>query len=305
MFKNSPIFDSGFIEVDETHKIYYEQFGDINGLPIIFLHGGPGSGFSNLHQKFFDKKKHRVIFFDQRGSGKSQPYSEIFDNNTEKLVNDIEIIRKKFKIHEWLIFGGSWGSTLGLVYGIKYPQYCKAFILRGIFLGTLAEVNWFLYDVKKFFPEAYENFISIVPKEERTNILNWYYKKLHSKEKKTALEAAKFWNQLESSCSTLKYVNRKGVGFDTLAIAKIESHYFVNNCFLKKDYIIKNVNKIDHKPGIIIQGRHDVICPPNNAFLLHKNWSNSKLEIIEDAGHSAFEQNTFNKIVEAVNIYTD
>ncbi len=297
MISNNLIFDSGYLEVDKIHKIYYEQFGNPTGKPILFLHGGPGAGFSDFHKNFFDKNKYRVIFVDQRGSGKSKPYAETKKNNTQELLNDLELIRKYLKIDKWLIFGGSWGSTLALSYGINFPDNCSGFFLRGVFLGTKEEINWFLYDMKKFFPEAYSKFVNNIPLYQRKNILSWFNKELKSKEKNKYYKAASIWNEYESSCSTLRYVERKNSGEASLAIAKIEVHYFINNCFLTENYIMDNLDKILHLPCVIVQGRHDVICPPFNAFSLSQSWKNCKIDIVEDGAHSAFEKNMFEKII--------
>ncbi len=301
MISESLIFNHGFLEVDELHKVYYEQYGNPNGKPILFLHGGPGAGCSSFHKNFFDHKKYKVIFIDQRGSGKSTPYGEIINNTTNDLIHDIELIRKKLKINKWFIFGGSWGSTLGLLYGIKYPKNCLGFLLRGVFLGTKDEINWFLYGIKKFFPEAHQKFISEIPVKHRDSILNWYHNQLNSKNNNVVLNAASYWNQYEISCSTLKYIQRQGGSYEALAIAKIETHYFVNDCFLEDNYIINNLKKISSLPCVIIQGRHDVICPPQNAINLAKKLKKSKIEIVEDGGHSAFEESMFNQVVKSLN----
>ena len=190
LFDCLPSFQEGYLDVGNGHKIYYEQYGNPNGKPVLFLHGGPGAGFSNSHKAFFDPKIFRVIFFDQRGSGKSIPYAETKNNNTESLISDIERLRVFLKIDNWYIFGGSWGSTLALLYGIYFPQRCLGFILRGVFLGTIDEINWFLYDIRKFFPEAYEKFITHVPLTHRTKILEWFYQQLRINNRSLNLKAA-------------------------------------------------------------------------------------------------------------------
>ncbi len=300
MISKNFVYDSGYISVDDVHEIYYEQYGNPNGKPILFLHGGPGSGCSIFQRKFFDEKTHRVVFIDQRGAGKSKPYSETNKNTTNDLLNDIEKIRLILKIEKWIIFGGSWGSTLGILYGINFPQHCLGFVLRGIFLGTLSEINWFLYGMKKFFPESYSKFIHDIPMTERNNILGWYYDRLHSKDREKAYRAASKWSEYESSCSTLKYEDRSNSSYDSLAIAKIESHYFINQCFLEDNFILKNIKNIKNIPSIIIQGRHDVICPPFNALKLLLVWDKSKIYIVEDGSHSAFEKEMFNKIIKSL-----
>ena len=299
-FEQLQSYDSGYLDVGSGHQIYYEQYGNPDGKTILFLHGGPGAGFSEFHKSFFDTKVFRVIFFDQRGSGKSIPYGQIENNNTGLLLLDIENLRKHVKVEQWYLFGGSWGSTLAILYGIKFPKRCLGFVLRGIFLGTMDEINWFLYDMKKFFPEAHHKFMSYIPKNYKYDILKWFYKQLNVKEKLTNLDAAAVWAEYENSCSTLKYVMRSMSGEKALAIAKIETHYFINKCFISENFIKKNINKIAHLPAIIVQGRHDVICPPFNAFELTKIWSSASIVLVEDAGHSAFEDNVARKLINAL-----
>ncbi len=299
-FQQLHSFEQNYLDVGNGHKIYYEQYGNPNGKPVLFLHGGPGSGFSSSHKSFFDSNFFRVIFIDQRGSGKSIPYGEIRNNNTAQLIQDIEKIREHLDIKEWLIFGGSWGSTLAILYGIKFPEKCLGFILRGIFLGTANEINWFLYDIRKFFPEAHNKFISYVPKKFQTDILKWFYEQLNQKDRISSLKAASVWAEYENSCSTLKFRTRPISGENALAIAKIETHYFVNNCFIEDNFIKENIKKISYIPAIIIQGRHDVICPPFNALDLTEAWDSASIEIIDDAGHSAFEENLAKKLINAL-----
>ena len=295
-----PSYENNYIEVGNGHSLYFEQYGNPKGIPILFLHGGPGAGFSNSHKSFFDSKVFRVIFFDQRGSGKSIPYAETNNNNTQLLISDIESLRKCLKIDEWYLFGGSWGSTLALLYGIDYPNRCLGFILRGIFLGSKTEINWFLNDIKKFFPEAHDKFISIVPQNHRNNILEWFYAQLHSKNRSQILQAASVWAEYENSCSSLNYLSRPISGEQALAISKIETHYFMNNCFIDDDYIIQNIDKISNIKSVIVQGRHDVICPPFTALRLANYWDKAKIEIVDDAGHSGFETNVSKKLINAL-----
>ena len=294
-------FNKGHLKVSSIHKLYYEEFGNPAGIPILFLHGGPGAGFSSFHKKLFDVKNHRVIFFDQRGSGKSLPLAELKENNTNELIKDIEKLREHLEINKWFIFGGSWGSTLAMLYGIKNPYRCLGFILRGIFLGTKKEIDWFLYGMKNFFPEAYSNFTRKISHNEQKDILHWYYKNLNLTNLKTVHDLASNWNSYESSCSTLKYVERKMSGEQSLAIARIEAHYFVNNCFIKDGFILKNIHKVCKIPCHIIQGRHDIICPPINAYKLSKIWAESSLKIVEQGAHSGFEDCMFKQIQESIN----
>ena len=295
------ILNQGYLEVGNGHQIYFEEYGKKNGIPVVFLHGGPGAGFSIHHRKIFKLKKHRIIFFDQRGSGKSIPLASIKNNTTSHLIKDLDKLRKHLNINKWYVFGGSWGSTLAILYGIRYPSNCLGFVLRGIFLGTLAEINWFLYEIKKFFPEAYQKFTANIPKKHKIDILKWYYQVFTKGEKEKIYEQAAIWNNFESSCSTLKFQERSNSGQQSVAIAKIEAHYFMNECFIKKNFILHNVYKISDIPCHIIQGRHDVICPPVNAFLLSKNWKASTLKIVEDGSHSGFEDPMFVEIQKSVN----
>ena len=290
-------YDSDYLKVSNGHRIYYEQYGNPKGIPILFLHGGPGAGFSNSHKSFFDPNIFRVIFFDQRGSGKSIPYAETNYNNTQLLVADIESLRNSLKIDKWYLFGGSWGSTLALLYGIDYPNRCLGFILRGIFLGTKIEIDWFLYDIKKFFPEAYDKFIASVPQNKRNDILGWFYNKLHSNNRSQSLKAASVWAEYENSCSSINYSPRPISGEQALAISKIETHYFMNDCFIEDNYIIKNLHKVSNVKSFIVQGRHDVICPPFTALKLADCWNGSRIEIVDDAGHSGFETNISKKLI--------
>jgi proline iminopeptidase len=302
LFECLPSYEEGHLDVENGHKIYYEQYGNPTGKPILFLHGGPGAGFSNSHKAFFDPKIFRVIFFDQRGSGKSIPFAETENNNTEFLIADIENLRKFLKIDNWYLFGGSWGSTLALLYGIQFPKRCLGFILRGIFLGSIDEINWFLYDISKFFPEAYNKFISHVPIIDRNNVLKWFYQQLRTNNRSASLKAASVWAEYENSCSSLEYVERPVSGENALAIAKIETHYFMNNCFIENNFIIENIDKIAEIPSVIVQGRHDVICPPFSALNLSRIWNSATLEIVEDAGHSAFEVNIGRKLINALHM---
>ena len=220
-FESLASYHNDYLDVGDGHKIYYEQYGNPNGKPILFLHGGPGAGFSNSHKGFFDPKLFRVIFFDQRGSGKSIPYAETESNNTEVILSDIELLRSLLNIDQWYLFGGSWGSTLALLYGIKFPKRCLGFILRGIFLGSNEEVNWFLYDMKKFFPEAYDKFISYVPLTFKNNVLEWFHKQLSVNDRSVNLKAASVWAEYENSCSSLDYVVRPISGENALALSLI------------------------------------------------------------------------------------
>ena len=289
-------FDSGYFN-QGGHEIYYEQIGNPNGRAILFLHGGPGAGCSPAHRRLFDPAKFRVIFIDQRGSGRSKPYGSTNKNTTQDLISDINYLRQALKIEKWILFGGSWGSTLALAYAIENPAFVSSLILRGVFLGTDSEINWYLYEMRRFFPEAYERFISFIPVEEHHDILSAYHKRLMSDDQKIRNEAAKFFASYENSCATLHAENRDA-GQSAFSMAVLEAHYFMNHCFLPVDYIIKNLQFIKHLSCYIVQGRHDVICPPVSAYNLHKLWGKkSKLKLVDDAGHSAFENGTLRNLM--------
>ena len=277
------------LDVGDGHDLYVEDCGNPKGIPVIFLHGGPGAGISSMHRRMFDPDLFRVILFDQRGSGQSHPFAEVKENTTQHLVADIEKIREFLGIDQWIVFGGSWGSTLGLVYGITHPERCYGFVLRGIFLGTQAEIDWFLYDMGKFYPEAWDRFVNAIPAAERGDLLNAYAKRLMSESPSLYIPAAEQWSAYENSCATLKAELRGGGGRMAISLARMEAHYFLNKCFLEDGYILDNVDKISHLPAVIVQGRHDVICPPHSASDLAKAWPDADLVMVDDAGHSALE----------------
>ena len=296
LFPATEPYNCGYFSQD-NHKIYYEQIGNPEGKPILFLHGGPGAGCSPAHRRLFDPAKFRVIFIDQRGSGRSKPYGSTTNNTTPDLISDINYLRQELKIDKWALFGGSWGSTLALAYAIENPASVSALILRGVFLGTDPEIKWYLYEMRRFFPEAYERFISFIPAEEQHDILSAYHKRLISSNQKIRNDAAKFFASYENSCATL-YAETRDAGQSALSMAIMEVHYFMNHCFLPADHIIKNVRFIQHLPCYIVQGRHDVICPPLSAYNLHKLWGKkSKLTLVDDAGHSAFENGTLRNLM--------
>ena len=300
-------FNEFYLNVSKTHTIFVEESGNPKGKPVIFLHGGPGGGIESIYRQYFNPKLWRIIIFDQRGCGKSIPHAELKENNTWNLISDIESIRKYLNIKQWVVFGGSWGSTLALSYAIKHSEFCKALILRGIFLLRKLEIDWFYQDGCSYiYPDKWENYIKIIDNKERNNLLKAYYKKLTSPNKETRVEAAKAWSKWEESTSKLipKKTSLHRFNDDRVAeaFARIECHYFINKGFFKSDgWILKNIHKIKHIPNIIIQGRYDVVCPMKSAWDLHQKWENSNLMIIDDSGHSMLEESIQNKLIE----YTD
>lgn len=302
-------FNSGMLKVDELHTLYYEEVGNPNGKPIVFVHGGPGGGVDASMRRFFDPKVWRVILFDQRGCGKSTPFSELKDNTTWASIEDMEKIRKHLKINKWSVFGGSWGSTLGLAYAIKCTERVNALILRGIFLLREKEIRWYYQEGASFiFPDAWAKYLAPIPQNERHDLLQAYHKRLTSPDKQVRSEAAKAWSVWEGSTSKLffdpKFVQRFAGDEFADAFARIECHYFVNKGFFEEDgWLLKNVNKIRHIPTWIVQGRYDVVCPATSAYELHEAWPESQLHIIADAGHSASEPGIKSKLIEATDYF--
>ncbi|MBC3917451.1 prolyl aminopeptidase [Undibacterium sp. CY18W] len=294
---------SGMLKVDDTHTLYWEESGNPQGQPVLFLHGGPGAGTSPNHRRFFDPAHYRIVLFDQRGAGKSLPLGEYRDNTTPLLVSDIEKIRVMLGIEQWLVFGGSWGSTLALAYGEAHPERCLGFVLRGIFLCTRAEVEWFVNGMKFFFPEVHQRFADAVPEEERHDLLTAYTKRLFSDDPAVYIEAARNWSRYEGSCIFLKPQPEAIADFESDAICiglgRLEAHYMLNAAFMREDQLIQDIERIRHLPAVIVQGRYDVVCPPVSAYRLHQAWPEASLQMIADAGHSGSEPGIAEALVRA------
>ena len=292
------------LKVSDLHQIFVEESGNPKGRPVIFLHGGPGGGIEPIYRQYFNPKKWRIIIFDQRGCGKSTPHAELKENTTWDLVKDIERIREQLKIDTWTIFGGSWGSTLSLSYSIMHPDRCDAIILRGIFMLRKKEINWFYQEGCSFiYPDAWEKYLSPIPKEEQHNLVKAYYKRLTSQDKAVRINAARSWSIWEASTSKLIQTEKALHSFDdddvAEAFARIECHYFINKGFFEnEDWILNNVNKISDKTIEIVQGRYDVVCPMTSAWDLHKRLPNAGFHIIQDAGHSMLENGIQKKLIE-------
>ena len=302
-------YQTEFLKVSEIHNIYVEQCGNPNGRPILFLHGGPGGGCNSDHRRFFDPNHYRIILFDQRGSGRSTPAAELKENTTWDLVSDIEKIREHLNIKDWIVFGGSWGSTLALSYTIKHTEKVKGLILRGIFLCRPSEIKWFYQEgASQIFPDAWETYYNYIPADERHDFVTAYYKRLTHTNADIRLQAAKIWSQWEAATSRL-FVDQKAVQeFEepiyALQFARIECHYFTNNSFFETtNFLLENISKIRHIPSAIVQGRYDVVCPAKSAWELHKAWPESKLHIIADAGHAAGEPGIKSKLIEMTNLF--
>ncbi len=302
-------YQSGMLKVSSLHSIYYEEVGNPQGKPIIFVHGGPGGGIDPSFRRFFDPKRWRVILFDQRGCGKSLPFSELKENTTWDLVSDMEQLRQELKIEQWTVFGGSWGSTLGLAYAISHPEKVTGLILRGIFLLREKEIRWFYQEGASFiYPDAWAKYLAPIPLSERHDLVTAFYKRLTSNDQKVKSEAAKAWSIWEGSTSKLftdpAFVERFAGDEFADAFARIECHYFMNKGFFEEDgWLLKNVHRINHLPAWIIQGRYDVVCPATSAYELHDAWPISQLFIMPDAGHSASEPSIKSKLIEATDYF--
>ena len=296
-------FATGYLPVGGPHQVYYEQCGNPKGAPVVFLHGGPGAGASPVHRRFFDPKHYRIVVFDQRGAGRSKPLGEITDNTTLHLIADLEKLRSHLGIDRWVVFGGSWGSTLAIAYAEAHADRCKALVLRGIFLCRKSEIDWFLYGMRAFAPEIWREFTDYLPAAERGDLLTNYYKRLIDPDPKVHMPAARKWSVYEGTCCTLLPSPETVESFaqDTVAlgIARMEAHYFINDIFLPENSLLKNVGKIRHIPAVIVQGRYDLVCPIETADELHRAWPEAEYTVVPDAGHSAMEPGIRSALIEA------
>ena len=314
LFPPLDAYATGMLDVGAPHRLYWEQSGNPKGVPVIFLHGGPGAGTAPAYRRFFDPECYRIILFDQRGAGRSTPEAELADNTTAHLVADIEALRVHLRVERWIIFGGSWGSTLALAYGESYPERCIAFILRGVFLFSEAEVEWFVGDCTQsqeiggrengrgngmgwFFPEAHRAFAAHIPADEQHELLRAYYRRLTDPDPAIHKPAAAAWCAYENACSRLIHAARTGrhdVGADqyyvgALSMARIEAHYMIHGGFLKPDQLINGLGVLAKHPAVIVQGRYDMVCPIATADRLARAWSGAQYRVVADAGNSSME----------------
>ena len=298
------------LKVSDLHTIHVEESGNINGKPVIFLHGGPGGGIEPVYRQYFDPEKWRIIVFDQRGCGQSTPHAELQENTTWDLIADIEKIREHLEVEKWVVFGGSWGSTLSLSYAITHPDRCKALVLRGIFMIRKKEINWFYQEgTSNIYPDAWEHYLRPIPEDERHDLVAAYYKRLTSNDDSVRIEAAKAWSIWEASTSKLIQSEESIHAFEDAkvaeAFARIECHYFTNRGFFDTDeWLLENVDKIRHIPTVIVQGRYDVVCPMVSAWELHRAFPEADFEIVQDAGHSMTEEGIAAKLVEYTNKFS-
>jgi len=298
-------YDHGMLPVGDGHTLYYEQCGNPDGKPAVFLHGGPGAGCNAKSRRFFDPKRYRIVLFDQRGSGRSKPRAELKANTTWDLVADIERMREHLKIERWQVFGGSWGSTLALAYAQTHPDRVTELVLRGIFLLRRSEIEWFYQKgCDAIYPDAFEPYLAHIPANERGDLIAAYYKRLTSDDPSVRLAAAKTWSVWEGATSYLlqnaDYIASTGADEFAIAFARIECHYFVNRGFFDvDDRLLRNVDSIRKIPAVIVQGRYDVVCPTRSAWDLHRAWPEADLRVVADAGHSAFEPGITHQLIEA------
>ena len=306
LFRNIKPYLTDFLEVGK-HKIYYEECGNPNGKPAVFLHGGPGGGGSTRVRGFFNPKIYRIVIFDQRGCGRSHPHGCLKNNTTWDLVEDIEKLKNKLNIQKWLVFGGSWGSTLSLAYAQTYPNSVSELILRGIFMLRKNELDWFYQDgASRIFPEAWEGFLKPIDQKDHHNLMNAYHEIFMSDDEEKKMKAAVAWSKWEGSVSTLSHkpdmVNSYTESKFALAFALIENHYFINKGFLENEnqlISIESIDKIRHIPAKIIQGRYDIVCPMETAWELAKNWKEAELIVAPSSGHSAFEKEITHELIRA------
>jgi proline iminopeptidase len=309
LYPSGKPYRRGFLAVDGGHRIYFEETGNPNGKPAVFLHGGPGGATQPKMRRFFDPRKYRIVLFDQRGCGRSRPLGSLVNNTTWHLVADIEALRIHLKIRRWLVFGGSWGSTLALAYAEKHRERVSELVLRGIFLGRRSEVAW-LYQsaagLGALYPDEWEKYVAPIPTKERRDMVRAYYRRLTGSNEKTLTRAARAWAQWEGATSYLlpnagEIALASGASYARV-LARIECHYFFHRCFFRRDgQLLDELPRIRKIPAVIVQGRYDVICPMRNAWDLHRAWPEAELRIVADAGHSAFESGTTRELVRATN----
>lgn len=304
-------YKTGMLPVSDLHTIYFEEVGNPEGKPVVFLHGGPGGGIIPIYRQYFDPKKWRVVLFDQRGCGRSTPHAELNQNTTWDLVADIEKLRVHLGIKNWAVFGGSWGSTLALTYSQTHPESCTGLILRGIFMVRPKEIRWFYQEgASNIFPDAWEDYLKPIPETERDDLVGAYYKRLTSDDRSIRLAAAKAWSIWEASTSKLiqdpKLMAEFASGHFADAFARIECHYFINDCFFDQDnQLLKNIDRIRQIPGAIVQGRYDVVCPMQSAWELHRAWPEAEFIVIPDAGHSMTEPGIRSALIEITDKFAD
>jgi proline iminopeptidase len=298
------------LAVESPHVLHVEECGNPSGIPVLFVHGGPGAGCEPYHRRFFDPQRYRIILFDQRGCGRSTPHASLENNTTQALVADMEAIREQLKVDRWLLFGGSWGSTLSLVYAETHPERVLGLVVRGIFLCRPQEIAWFYQQgASRLFPDYWQEYLAPIPEAEHGDLLHAYHRRLTGEDEMARMAAAKAWSLWEGKTATLRpsesVIDHFGNPFTALSLARIECHYFVNDSFLEPDQILRYASRLHGIPGVIVHGRYDVVCPVENAWQLSQAWSDAQLKIIGDAGHAASEPGIINALVQATDDFAD
>ena len=292
------------LKVSNLHELYLDEAGNVDGIPVVFVHGGPGGACDSSSRRFYDPAIFRIITFDQRGCGRSTPHGELEDNNTQALISDMEAIREYLSIDKWVLFGGSWGSTLSLLYAQAHPDRVLALILRGIFLCRQCDFDWLYKEgANRVFPDYWEEFVNFIPADEREDLIAAYYSRLLGEDELARMSAAKHWSAWEGNCSKLRpsadLLAKFTKPHNALALSRIETHYFSNQGFIAENHILENMSAIENIPGRIVHGRYDMVCPLDNATSLHHLWTNSELHIVRDSGHSASEAGTVDALIRA------
>lgn len=298
------------LAVSTPHVLHIEECGNPDGIPVLFVHGGPGAGCEAYHRRFFDPARYRIVLFDQRGCGRSTPHAHLEDNTTSALIADIEQIRVLLKIDQWLLFGGSWGSTLSLAYAETHPERVLGLILRGIFLCRPRDLHWFYQEGANYlFPELWEHYLAPIPEAEQDDLIQAFHKRLTGEDEIQRMAAAKAWSVWEGSTATLHpnpmVIDHFSDPYVALALARIENHYFINQAFLEENQLLRDASRLAAIPGVIVHGRYDVVCPVEQAVALHKAWPRAELQIIDDAGHSATEPGIVRALVNATEAFAD
>lgn len=311
LYPQSEPYETGFLQVSDLHTLYFEKANNPDGFPVLCLHGGPGGGISPDMRRFFDPARWHVIAFDQRGCGRSTPHAEVTDNTTWELVNDIEKLRVHLGIEKWAVFGGSWGSTLALAYAIKHPDRVISLVLRGIFLVTKHEIDWFYQEgANNIFPDSFERYVSVIPQEERGDIVGAFHRRLFSEDRDTRIIAARAWARWEGDCLSMRGADARPTRFEddqfVTAFARIENHYFVNKGFMPTDnWILENIGALKNIPAHIVHGRYDLLTPMSSAWALKRAWPKAELEIVPDAGHASLEPGIVDALLRATDYFAD
>ena len=292
------------LKVSNLHTLWIEECGNPHGIPVVFLHGGPGAGCEPFQRRFFDPELYRIILFDQRGCGRSTPHAELQENNTQLLISDIETIRQYLNIEKWLVFGGSWGSTLALAYAQTHVDRVTGLILRGVFLCRCRDIQWFYQEGASYiYPDLWQNYINVIDENERDDLVKAFYKQLTSEDENSRLQAAQAWSIWEGSTSNLmtksSVLKHFANDHTALSLARIECHYFINDSFLTDNQLLINADKLQHIPGVIVHGRYDVVCPIEQAYALHQVWPTAEFIIAPTSGHSATEKEIVDALITA------